>query len=87
MGAFGLPIKLDRDSIVAITDGDLDQELDALEQLISAVENDEDILISDRLDRLVEFHLDIPGFPSWSPMGYSEDVPRLNLYDALEGRS
>jgi hypothetical protein len=83
LGKLGSAAVLQSDWIVAVTDGDLSQELESFSELIGAVQKGEENLHSMRPERLVEFHLDILNFPSWRPFGYGARGPLLNLGEII----
>lgn len=79
LGELGSTAVLQSEWIVAVTEGDLSQEIETFKELICAVQKGEEKLHSMRPERLVEFHLDLLGFPSWRPFGYGPSEPVLNL--------
>ena len=81
-GVFGKPgtqVSVQSEKFLAVTNGDLSEELEALVQLVRSVQEDDRELPSEQPDRLVEFHLNVSGFPTWSPFGYGPGGPVLNL--------
>lgn len=79
LGDLGSPAKLQPHSILAVTKGELGQEIDVLNKLILSAQKGEDGLCSERPARVVEFLVDRPGFPTWRPFGYDARGPVLNL--------
>ncbi|MEM9402381.1 MAG: hypothetical protein AAGA44_07840 [Pseudomonadota bacterium] len=80
LGPVGRPAKLDADNIVAVTEGDLEEEIAEFSTLVSAVNDGVENSHSESPIRITEFHLDIPTFPAWRPFGYTKDgVAVLNL--------
>lgn len=79
LGNFGSVAKLQLESIIAVTEGDLSQEIETLGKLIFSAQDGEVDLHSVHPERVVEFHVDIPGFPTWRPFGYDACGPVLNL--------
>jgi hypothetical protein len=83
LGKPGSAAVLQSEWIVAVTEGDLSQEIETFSELIRAVQKGEENLHSMRPERLVEFHLDILNFPSWRPFGYDARGPVLNLGEII----
>ena len=78
-GKSGTKVEVQSEKFLAVTEGDLSEELETLIQLVRSVQDAEGELRSEQPERLVEFHLDLPGFPTWSPFGYGPGGPVLNL--------
>ncbi|MFZ1814521.1 MAG: hypothetical protein WBO55_08885 [Rhizobiaceae bacterium] len=70
LGKLGEKALIDRNSFLAVTEGDLDTEIGALEQLIEEIEAGKQDGFSLQVDRVLEFHLDLEGFPTWTGCGY-----------------
>ena len=83
LGGLGDRTALKSEAILAVSEGELENELAVLRQIVSAIEEGAEGLHSDTLERVVEFHLDIPGFPSWKPLGYGPQGPKLNVLALL----
>ena len=81
LGEVGDNSSLKLDQFVAVTDGDLNVELEALQNLLNCIEEESADGYSTDPDRLVEFHLDLPEFPAWSGFGYASDIPVLNFLE------
>ena len=68
LGKFPQPASLERRMILAVTDGDTDTEVQALERFIAAARGSNAALAIAPLSQSwapIEFHLDGPGFPAW----------------------
>jgi len=64
------PPVLNRDLILAVTKGDVEAEVDAVQDAISRwFDSNQPVEVVDYLDEAnpIEFHLDLPKYPSWSP--------------------
>ncbi len=84
LGPLGTLPELDPENIVAVTEGDLDDEIAAFGRLISTINDGADGLHAESLQRVVEFHLNVPTFPAWRPFGYDSDRnPVLNTGETL----
>lgn len=70
LGPLGMPANLSAENIVAVTEGDLEKEINEFRKLIDHVNNDHAFELSEAPIRVTEFHLDIPDFPAWRPFGY-----------------
>jgi len=81
LGESGRKPELAVDKLIAVTDGDLKSEIQALSEFIdSASASSMPVAPSELARRPVEFHLDGPGFPSWSPFsrtsaGWAVELP------------
>ena len=68
LGKFPAPPNLNRDRILAVTDGDTSTECDAVQSLLSMFHNSELPLIPiEQNTSPIEFHLDDPRYTSWIP--------------------
>lgn len=84
LGPLGIPASLNTENIVAVTDGDLEHEINEFRKLIDHVLRDRPIEIAEAPIRVTEFHLDIPDFPAWRPFGYDiEGNAILNLNSVI----
>ena len=70
-------IKLDTERIIAVTDGNLENEISTFKNLIHLSIAQEKERVRTSFDRKVEFILDLPNFPFWSPFGYTGETPHL----------
>lgn len=70
LGPLGILAELNSENIVAVTEGDLNDEVAEFRKLISTIDDDADGLHAEAPQRVIEFHLDIPTFPAWRPFGY-----------------
>lgn len=81
LGESGRKPELAVDKLIAVTGGDLKSEIQALSVFIdSACASSMPVAPSELARRPVEFHLDAPGFPSWSPFsrtsaGWAVELP------------
>lgn len=83
LGPLGMPAKLNTENIVAVTEGDLEDEINELRKLIDYVQNDHPIKSSETPNRVIEFHLDIPSFPAWRPFGYDAEGNAVLSLDSV----
>ncbi len=84
LGPLGMPVNLNAENIVAVTEGDLENEIYEFRKLIDRVQSDRSIRIAEVPSKVTEFHLDIPGFGAWRPFGYdTEGNAVLNLNSAV----
>jgi len=70
LGLYPDPPVLNRDLILAVTKGDVKAEVDAVQDAVSRwFELSQPVEVVDYLDKAnpIEFHLDLPKYPSWSP--------------------
>ncbi len=79
LGEAGSAAKLKTDALVAVTEGELDAEVQTLRNLLNRIEDDAGNGFCVNPDRVVEFHLDLPDFPAWPALSYAENKPFLNL--------
>src|SRR5207249_1161275 len=71
LGKFPAPPRLDRQMVVAVAEGDVEAECTRLERLIDAAQVSLTLhpKLPDRTgERIIEFYLDGPGFPTWRPV-------------------
>ncbi len=86
LGPLGMPANLNAENIVAVTEGDLENEINEFRKLIDHVQSNRPVEIAEALSRITEFHLDIPGFPAWRPFGYDmEGNAVLSLRSVTSG--
>ncbi len=84
LGTLGMSAKLNSESIVAVTDGELDKEVAEFRALIEAVNNGADGMHSDAPHRVIEFQLDSATFIVWRPFGYDVNGKAvLNLAELI----
>lgn len=79
LGKLAEPTIVLKDSFLAVSEGDLDHELQALQDAIESTEKTGGPYHSAKPDRVVEFHLDLPNYPTWAGLGYSNNKPMLIL--------
>ncbi len=82
LGRFPETVKLKKKLLLAVSEGELSDEIRKLnEQLASAIEHDAYVTPAGSSDgmRTIEFHLDGPGFPSWSAFHRSDRGLALDL--------
>lgn len=59
-----------RDLLIAVAEGELSAEIDAVEQFIQAhADSDDPVHLTTEAFQPIEFFLDAPGFPAWAPFG------------------
>ncbi|GAB5547191.1 MAG: hypothetical protein SangKO_069510 [Sandaracinaceae bacterium] len=84
------PPRVRREDVLAVTSGDRDETLDALDRLLSAASASESPVV---LREAAEGHertglfLDLPGHPEWSPMVRVDERVELAFGDLVVGRS
>ena len=81
LGRFPEAPKLKRQAILAVSDGQLDEHCDRLQQFIDDhVDSTVVVTAVDHSDLIpVEFHLDGPGLPSWQPIASRGNDIAFNL--------
>ena len=79
LGELGETATLKSELCLAVTDGETVDEMSALQRLLSDVESGTEARFSVDPDRVVEFHLDLPGFPTWAGLGYVNSDPVFNV--------
>ena len=79
LGNLGDPISLNRNIIIAVNEGELNELIAIFEQLLQLGQSDEPAFAPSTATQEIEFILDFPNFPSWKPMAYFDGKPRLHL--------
>ncbi len=79
LGKLGQPARLSVQHLIAVTEGDLEVELEALRQLLDRIEAGEPKAFCLHPDQSVQFHLDLPSFPTWTGFCYNSGKPALSL--------
>ena len=86
LGTYPVEPRLQRDGVVAVTDGDLEAEVRAVDLALERYFIRPDALnvvpVAEVRSR-IEFWLDLPGIPAWSPFGRSDTGILLLLGDEL----
>lgn len=77
LGLIGDYPKIDTDKFLAVSEGDLNFDLESLRVVLIAAYNGMNDCFSFTPDKVVEFHLDLPGFPTWKGLAYKDDRPVL----------
>lgn len=77
LGNIGDAVQLNRERIIAVSDGNLEDEVSIFMNLIDNLCSNGELIISTKFKKKIEFILDLPNFPSWSPYGYSDDGAHL----------
>lgn len=77
LGDIGKYKEIKTDNIIAVSDGELDDELYSLKLAVKAAHLNEASAISNSAERTVEFYFDLPNFPSWNGLGYKNGKPVL----------
>ena len=67
--------QINSDVIIAVTDADLGPELQHLHSIVEQAEAGELVKVFEAPDRIVEFHLDLPGYPSWHCLAFKDGEP------------
>jgi hypothetical protein len=83
LGTIAVSATFNSENIVAVSDGDLESEVNGFRRLIDIVNSGTDGLHSGNPLRVTEFHLDIPTFPAWRPFGYNSDEKAIVNLGAL----
>ena len=87
MGAWPDAPKLFTKRVLAVSEGDLDQECDALHACLDQFMAQRDAAVDVSKDgHPVAFHLDGPRFPSWAPMRRHDGFRSLQLDQRLSVR-
>lgn len=79
LGVLGETAALKAEHCLAVTEGDVGDEISALQSLLADVESGAEMRFSTDPDRVVEFRLDLPDFPVWTGLGYVNEKPVFNL--------
>ena len=81
LGRFPDQPQIVRDTILAVSDGKLDDELDCVRRsLADNVNSSAKLSVAPQAGSIpIEFHLDGPGFPTWRPLRRLGNKLRLNL--------
>lgn len=80
LGRGGRPPELKVDSLIAVTQGDLKEEIDAVSEFIGfARDSQAPVSPIERSGQPVEFHIDAPGFPSWSVFSRTSESWAIQL--------
>ena len=80
LGRRGRPPKLEPDRFIAVTEGDLKTEIQALSEFIDFASNSAiPVTPIESAKWPVEFHIDAPGFPSWSVFSRTSDGWAIQL--------
>lgn len=79
LGPLGTKAVVCSELLIAVTEGELEDEVAALCDLVRLIEEDGGMRHTTQPERVVEFHLDLPSCPTWQPMGYLQGMPVLNL--------
>lgn len=77
LGNIGDEVQLNREHIIAVSEGNLEDEISVLENLIEISQSNAEQRIDTKFEKKIEFILDLPNFPSWSPYGYKSNVEHL----------
>lgn len=75
LGEIAEPVKLNPEPIIAVEEGQLDLEISKFEKLVENLNLREAAIWPTRIDSEVKFILDLPGFPDWMPMAYTDSMP------------
>jgi len=81
LGRFPAKPQLMRDAILAVSDGQLNDECSCVQEFLNANGGSSARLSATPCERIVpiEFHLDAPGFPAWRPVARLGDQVVFNL--------
>jgi len=87
LGTFAVRPTLVRECILAVSNGDAQKESDSLQLCLDSFMDYQDCAVDLTLGgQSVEFHLDGPRLPSWTPMRRHDDFTSLQLHDRLAVR-
>jgi hypothetical protein len=81
LGTLGKKPTVSRDSLIAVSHGDLETEINTFESLVDVAYNAGNQGCFGRPSKYVTFYSNLPGFPEWSPFGYIDGNPILGLGD------
>lgn len=79
LGELYEPTSLRRDVFLAVSEGDLQIALDEYQSLLDTIEDGGTEGWCIAPNEVVEFHLNLPGFPSWRGFGRKDGQPALTL--------
>ncbi|MBY9066978.1 hypothetical protein K1X12_08710 [Hyphomonas sp. WL0036] len=77
LGNIGMAPTIKTDLVLAVSDGELSKEIASLEIALGDRSQRQLPEHSRTPDRIVEFHLDLPGYPVWRGLGYRKEKPQL----------
>ncbi|WP_306251171.1 hypothetical protein [Parvularcula sp. IMCC14364] len=72
LGELKSPVEIRREVFIAASDGDLHDLLEQYESVLTEVESGDKTLFVSIPDKVIEFHLDLPGFPTWTGLGFKD---------------
>ncbi len=73
LGKLGGMPRIDPELVLAVSEGNLEQQVEDLQACVSSAFEANHALDRSNFFKRAEFHLDLPGFPTWSGMAYSDN--------------
>lgn len=79
LGELGDEVSFNSEFVIAVCEGNHEDEVLAFNNLLGKMSKPNKANLPQTIDRLVEFILDLPEFPQWTPFGYAEGSATLYL--------